>query len=51
MCVQTYTDGQLTLERRVEDGRGKCPFDPSQRHTSLMLGKYQESSRGAVEQD
>ncbi|TNM97798.1 hypothetical protein fugu_014044 [Takifugu bimaculatus] len=33
----SYADGQLTLERKVEDGKGKCPFDPFQRHTSLML--------------
>lgn len=45
MSVQSYTDGQLTLERKVEDGKGKCPFDPFQRHTSLMFGKYQELSR------
>ncbi|XP_029687149.1 semaphorin-4E-like isoform X2 [Takifugu rubripes] len=34
---ESYADGQLTLERKVEDGKGKCPFDPFQRHTSLML--------------
>eukprot|EP00066_Takifugu_rubripes_P009057 XP_003975685.1 PREDICTED: semaphorin-4E-like [Takifugu rubripes] len=33
----SYADGQLTLARKVEDGKGKCPFDPFQRHTSLML--------------
>lgn len=40
--MQSYTDGQLTLEKKVEDGKGKCPFDPFQRYASLMFGKYQE---------
>ncbi|CAM4655835.1 unnamed protein product [Leuciscus chuanchicus] len=33
----TYNDGQLKLEGKLEDGRGKCPFDPFQRSSSVMV--------------
>uniref|UniRef100_A0A8C1QD28 Si:ch211-129c21.1 n=1 Tax=Cyprinus carpio TaxID=7962 RepID=A0A8C1QD28_CYPCA len=33
----TYGDGQLKLEGKQEDGRGKCPFDPFQRSSSVMV--------------
>nr|XP_055073783.1 semaphorin-4E [Misgurnus anguillicaudatus] len=33
----TYGDGQLKLEDRQEEGRGKCPFDPFQRSASVMV--------------
>uniref|UniRef100_UPI0037E9766F semaphorin-4E n=1 Tax=Semicossyphus pulcher TaxID=241346 RepID=UPI0037E9766F len=33
----SYTDGMLTLEKKAEDGKGKCPFDPFQRYTSIMF--------------
>ncbi|KAK2907034.1 hypothetical protein Q8A67_006019 [Cirrhinus molitorella] len=33
----TYGDGQLKLEGKQEDGRGKCPFDPFQRSSSIMV--------------
>lgn len=33
----SYANGSLTLEGKQEDGKGKCPFDPSQRHTSEMV--------------
>lgn len=33
----SYTNGKLTLEKKVEDGKGKCPFDPFQRYASIML--------------
>ncbi|KAG9278208.1 semaphorin-4E [Astyanax mexicanus] len=33
----SYTDGRLTLENKREDGKGKCPFDPFQRHTSELV--------------
>ncbi|KAG1939679.1 semaphorin-4E isoform X1 [Pimephales promelas] len=33
----TYSDGQLKLEGKLEDGRGKCPFDPFQRSSSVMV--------------
>uniref|UniRef100_A0A3B3ZGP5 Sema domain-containing protein n=1 Tax=Periophthalmus magnuspinnatus TaxID=409849 RepID=A0A3B3ZGP5_9GOBI len=33
----SYTDGQLTLEKKTEDGKGKCPFDPYQKYASLMV--------------
>ncbi|XP_043079447.1 semaphorin-4E isoform X2 [Puntigrus tetrazona] len=33
----TYSDGQLKLEGKQEDGRGKCPFDPFQRSSSIMV--------------
>ncbi|TRZ02852.1 hypothetical protein DNTS_026723, partial [Danionella cerebrum] len=33
----SYNDGKLKLEGKQEDGRGKCPFDPFQRSSSLML--------------
>ncbi|XP_048039059.1 semaphorin-4E [Megalobrama amblycephala] len=33
----TYSDGQLKLEGKQEDGRGKCPFDPFQRSSSVMV--------------
>ncbi|XP_059419109.1 semaphorin-4E-like [Carassius carassius] len=33
----SYRDGHLILEGKQEDGKGKCPFDPSQRYTSEMV--------------
>ncbi|XP_073704675.1 semaphorin-4E [Garra rufa] len=33
----SYADGNLILEDKQEDGKGKCPFDPSQRYTSEMV--------------
>lgn len=33
----SYADGQLTLENKREDGKGKCPFDPFQRYASIMV--------------
>uniref|UniRef100_A0AAY4E9B4 Sema domain-containing protein n=1 Tax=Denticeps clupeoides TaxID=299321 RepID=A0AAY4E9B4_9TELE len=34
----TYTDGQLKLMQEQEEGKGKCPFDPFQRYSSVMVG-------------
>ncbi|XP_051989891.1 semaphorin-4E-like isoform X2 [Xyrauchen texanus] len=34
---ESYADGKLTLENKQEDGKGKCPFDPSQRYTSELV--------------
>lgn len=34
----SYVDGKLTLANSMEDGKGKCPFDPFQRYSSLMVG-------------
>ncbi|KAM3865967.1 semaphorin-4E [Diretmus argenteus] len=34
----SYADGNLTLENKAEDGKGKCPFDPFQRYSSVMIG-------------
>nr|XP_029508418.1 semaphorin-4E-like [Oncorhynchus nerka] len=34
----TYANGTLTLEGKKEEGRGKVPFDPFQRSTSVMVG-------------
>uniref|UniRef100_A0A4W5NTS8 Sema domain-containing protein n=1 Tax=Hucho hucho TaxID=62062 RepID=A0A4W5NTS8_9TELE len=36
----TYTNGTLTLQGKKEEGRGKVPFDPFQRSTSVMVGEY-----------
>lgn len=36
---QTFVDGQLRLEGKQEKGQGKCPFDPFQRYSSLMVGE------------
>ncbi|XP_040910673.1 semaphorin-4E [Toxotes jaculatrix] len=33
----SYADGTLTLEKKEEDGKGKCPFDPFQRYASIMV--------------
>ncbi|KAJ8378570.1 hypothetical protein AAFF_G00238750 [Aldrovandia affinis] len=32
-----YTEGQLTMEDKRSDGKGKCPFDPFQRYSSTMV--------------
>ncbi|KAL7854599.1 hypothetical protein SRHO_G00167890 [Serrasalmus rhombeus] len=32
-----YADGQLKLEGKQEEGKGKCPFDPSQRYSSVVV--------------
>ncbi|XP_029380471.1 semaphorin-4E-like [Echeneis naucrates] len=32
----SYADGKLTLQKKGEDGKGKCPFDPFQRYASIM---------------
>ncbi|KAL0966405.1 hypothetical protein UPYG_G00294940 [Umbra pygmaea] len=34
----SFKDGHLTLEKKTEDGKGKCPFDPFQRYSSVMIG-------------
>ncbi|KAI3375049.1 hypothetical protein L3Q82_021567 [Scortum barcoo] len=36
----SYADGKLTLEKKAEDGKGKCPFDPFQRYASIMYENY-----------
>ncbi|KAI2667910.1 Semaphorin-4E [Labeo rohita] len=36
-CDYMSYAGNLTLEDKQEDGKGKCPFDPSQRYTSEMV--------------
>ncbi|XP_043991430.1 semaphorin-4E-like isoform X1 [Gambusia affinis] len=33
----SYVDGNLTLMEPEDDGKGKCPFDPFQRHASIMI--------------
>ncbi|KAI9522700.1 hypothetical protein NQZ68_033798 [Dissostichus eleginoides] len=33
----SYANGKLTLEKKAEDGKGKCPFDPFQRYASIMV--------------
>ncbi|XP_077413460.1 semaphorin-4E [Vanacampus margaritifer] len=33
----SYENGKLTREMTREDGKGKCPFNPSQRHASIMV--------------
>ncbi|XP_036376998.1 semaphorin-4E-like isoform X1 [Megalops cyprinoides] len=33
----TYAEGQLKLEETQGEGKGKCPFDPFQRHSSIMI--------------
>lgn len=38
---QTFVNGQLRLEGKQEKGQGKCPFDPFQRYSSLMVGECQ----------
>ncbi|KAL1022958.1 hypothetical protein UPYG_G00034710 [Umbra pygmaea] len=38
-CVNvTYSEGHLTRGDRLEEGKGKCPFDPIQRYSSVMVG-------------
>lgn len=37
--VQSYVDGKLILEKNMEDGRGRCPFDPFQRYAFIMDGE------------
>ncbi|KAM3620313.1 uncharacterized protein V6R79_021414 [Siganus canaliculatus] len=34
----TFANGQLRLKGKQEEGKGKCPFDPFQRYSSLMVG-------------
>ncbi|XP_053286809.1 semaphorin-4E isoform X2 [Pleuronectes platessa] len=34
----TFVSGQLKLQGKQEEGKGKCPFDPFQRYSSLMVG-------------
>lgn len=34
----SFERGQLILQGRQEEGKGKCPFDPFQRYSSLMVG-------------
>nr|XP_019936160.1 PREDICTED: semaphorin-4E-like [Paralichthys olivaceus] len=34
----TFVSGQLRLQGKQEEGKGKCPFDPFQRYSSLMVG-------------
>lgn len=39
LSLQSYENGQLTLEKKGEDGKGKCPFDPFQKYASIMIGE------------
>lgn len=34
----SFSDDALTFEKNMEDGKGKCPFDPFQRYASIMEG-------------
>ncbi|CAL9695620.1 unnamed protein product [Knipowitschia caucasica] len=34
----SFEHGQLRLQGMQEEGKGKCPFDPFQRYSSLMVG-------------
>ncbi|XP_041828131.1 semaphorin-4E-like isoform X2 [Melanotaenia boesemani] len=34
----TFTSGNISLERKTQEGRGKVPFDPNQRFASLLDG-------------
>ncbi|XP_030640249.1 semaphorin-4E [Chanos chanos] len=34
----TYEDGEMRLENVQINGKGKCPFDPFQRYSSVMVG-------------
>ncbi|KAL3988357.1 tRNA uridine 5-carboxymethylaminomethyl modification enzyme [Sarotherodon galilaeus] len=34
----SFSDDALTFEKNMEDGKGKCPFDPFQRYASIMAG-------------
>ncbi|XP_029005186.1 semaphorin-4E [Betta splendens] len=34
----TFVNGTLQLQQRQDEGKGKCPFDPFQRYSSLMVG-------------
>ncbi|XP_042353479.1 semaphorin-4E isoform X2 [Plectropomus leopardus] len=36
----SYENGKLTLEKKAEDGKGKCPFDPFQRYASIMAENH-----------
>lgn len=48
-CSQTFVNGQLRLEGRQEKGQGKCPFDPFQRYSSLMVGEcLHQDSKGEI---
>ncbi|CAB1326619.1 unnamed protein product [Coregonus sp. 'balchen'] len=40
----SYKDGELTLEKKKEDGKGKCPFDPFQRYSSIMIESKSSST-------
>ncbi|XP_051722221.1 semaphorin-4E isoform X2 [Ctenopharyngodon idella] len=33
----SYANGELKLEEKQEDGKGKCPYDPFQRYASEMV--------------
>nr|XP_006640154.1 PREDICTED: semaphorin-4E-like [Lepisosteus oculatus]XP_015221016.1 PREDICTED: semaphorin-4E-like [Lepisosteus oculatus]XP_015221017.1 PREDICTED: semaphorin-4E-like [Lepisosteus oculatus]XP_015221018.1 PREDICTED: semaphorin-4E-like [Lepisosteus oculatus]XP_015221019.1 PREDICTED: semaphorin-4E-like [Lepisosteus oculatus]XP_015221020.1 PREDICTED: semaphorin-4E-like [Lepisosteus oculatus]XP_015221021.1 PREDICTED: semaphorin-4E-like [Lepisosteus oculatus]XP_015221022.1 PREDICTED: semaphorin-4E len=35
--VLVYRDGKLQLKNKKEEGKGKCPFDPFQRYSSVMV--------------
>ncbi|XP_060934882.1 semaphorin-4E-like [Limanda limanda] len=34
----TFVGGQLKLKGKQEKGKGKCPYDPLQRYSSVMVG-------------
>uniref|UniRef100_A0AAX7UDZ4 Semaphorin-1A n=1 Tax=Astatotilapia calliptera TaxID=8154 RepID=A0AAX7UDZ4_ASTCA len=34
----SFSGDALTFEKEMEDGKGKCPFDPFQRYASIMAG-------------
>ncbi|KAK9980174.1 hypothetical protein ABG768_013557 [Culter alburnus] len=36
-AYMSYLNGELKLDNKQEDGKGKCPFDPFQRYASEMV--------------
>lgn len=39
-CVCLQNADLFTLTGELEDGKGKCPYDPAKGHTGLIVGEY-----------
>lgn len=42
MCVCSQSSDSFTLNTAaLEDGKGKCPYDPAKGHTGLIVGEWE----------
>ena len=48
LCVVVKADQQTLPTEQTKSGKGKCPYDPSQRTATAMIGKGRVCVRACV---